>query len=119
MNVCLRCGKPVAYRGAIYCGAGCSARMESEPRTVQMLDPHTGAEFTTVIKGPFPQPGERVPVDEIVLLLREIYGHDAFWSPRGTPKGTPCPFCISEGPDTHAGDWCIIKRIERILRVTK
>lgn len=28
---CQRCGKPLAYPGAIYCGAGCSARAESEP----------------------------------------------------------------------------------------
>jgi hypothetical protein len=25
---CKRCGEPVAYQGAIYCGAGCSARSE-------------------------------------------------------------------------------------------
>ncbi len=29
---CKRCGKPAAYPGAIYCGAGCAARAEEEWR---------------------------------------------------------------------------------------
>ncbi len=28
-KACKRCGKPLAYAGAVYCGAGCSARAEA------------------------------------------------------------------------------------------
>jgi uncharacterized Zn finger protein (UPF0148 family) len=36
---CAQCGKPPAYKGAIFCGAGCTARSEAhEPLGFEDLD---------------------------------------------------------------------------------